>query len=798
MQNKLAAAALTAAFVPLAWMAAPSPAQACGGFFCSQAAPVDQSGEMILFDVEGREVTMHVQIAYNGPAENFGWILPIPTDHPAEPVAVGTESLFQALLRTTQPIVRLNQRVEGQCAQEPWECYLWDDMEMDGAGGGGPSPAAEGDAGDPEVEVLLEAQVGPFDVAVLNANEVGILMQWLGDNGYDIPETTGEYLAPYLGDAHFVAMKLTKGAEAGDIQPVVLRFRADTPMIPLRLTAVASTDDMPLFVWFLGEGRTVPHNWRHVQPNLARLPWQQCDFWPGCQMQWQELVGEAANEAGGRAFATAFHGRSSTTLNALPNPQRFDINALKGEETPWDFVQAALRQGFPRDTKMQGLLRRFIPKPDALDERGIDDRSFYNCLRCYRAEIAASGVEFDALGFAQALEDQIVGPLTEIYERFQQRPDLTLLYTEISPDEMTEDPIFAVNGDLPDVAQQRNATLVKECEPDTLLAHASYRIEYLGDTLLHAATPGREGAIAYEPNAELPAARRIERMDLEGPADVVTDNGPAIDAAVALTAQAALEGRGEPQRTDPEDLECSTVCCTDGDPCGWQWNGQCDCGGEQAWDNRGGECGEVACNPGAQVACVCANGGPGVQTCELDGARYGACNCQGDPGPGPDNQRVCNAREAVVCMCPDGDRGIQRCDDEGRSWDACDCTEVPAQGADGPEAGPERGPGDGGAQEFCVAGRSISCTCKDDSVGAMECGDDGHFGVCSCEPIPEGGGEAGSADGSLGGGGDKPAAGDRDQSSGCACSTPATGSGQGSGAAWVLGFIGLVGLRRLR
>lgn len=798
MRNKLSVAALTIACVPFAVTFPPAEALACGGFFCSQAAPVDQAGEMILFDVQGRDVTMHVQIAYNGPSENFGWILPIPTDHPDEPVDVGTESVFQALLRTTQPIVRLDQRQEGQCAQEPWECYLWDDMEMaDGDGGGPPAPAPGAGGGEPEVEVLLQAQVGPFDVAVLNANEIGILMEWLGDNGYDIPAETGQFLDPYLGDAHFVAMKLTKGAEAGDIQPVVLRFRADTPMIPLRLTAVAATDDMPLFVWFLGEGRAVPHNWPHVQTNLARIPWQQCAFWPGCQMQWQELVGEAANEAGGRAFATAYHGRSSVTLNALPNPQRFDINALKAVEMPWDFVQAALRQGFPRDTKMQNLLRRFIPKPAALEEQGIDDRSFYNCLRCYDDEIRASGLVFDAIGFATALEEQIVGPLTEIYERFRDRPDLTLLYTEASPDEMTIDPIFAVNRDLPDVAAQRNAMLVKECEPDVLLAHAPFRIEYMGDTLLHAATPGQQAPLAYEPNPELPAARVIERMDLEGPSDVITDNGPAIDAAVAATAQAALAGRGDPQRTNPEELECSNVCCTDGDPCGWQWNSQCDCGGEQAWDNRPGECGEVVCNPGRQVACACADGAAGVQTCELDGARYGACDCQGAnaDGPGPRQDRICNAREAVVCMCPDGDRGIQRCSDEGTTWNACDCTvAVDARGEDAPEADVSGGPGDGGAEEFCVAGKALACTCQSGGRGAMECGDEGHFGVCSCEPIPEGGvGDPGPGPGpgSVGGESDN-ASGDegRNQATGCACSTPSGGGagGQGPGITWLIGL----------
>ena len=154
--------------------------------------------------------------------------------------------------------------------------------------------------------------------------------------------------------------------------------------------------------------------------------------------------------------------------------------------------------------------------------------------------------------------------------------------------------------DLPDVAQQRTATLVKECEADVLQANATYRIQYMGDTLLHAGTPGGQGALAYASDAALPAARRIERMDLEGPAELITDNGPAIDARVAADAAAALAGRGDPVRTDPAQMECSNVCCTQGDPCGWQWNGQCDCGVCSC---------EPLAGPGPGPGCACSTPG---------------------------------------------------------------------------------------------------------------------------------------------------------------------------------------------
>ena len=51
----------------------PSEADACGGFFCSQV-PINQSGERIIFSIEGTTVEAHVQITYSGEAKKFSWV----------------------------------------------------------------------------------------------------------------------------------------------------------------------------------------------------------------------------------------------------------------------------------------------------------------------------------------------------------------------------------------------------------------------------------------------------------------------------------------------------------------------------------------------------------------------------------------------------------------------------------------------------------------------------------------------------------------------------------------------------
>src|SRR6188768_2739868 len=77
------------------------PALACGGFWCSQASPVDQSAEQIIFiDNPDDTITTIIQIAYVGPSEKFAWVLPMPgTPKPS----VSSNQAFVALQDATAP-----------------------------------------------------------------------------------------------------------------------------------------------------------------------------------------------------------------------------------------------------------------------------------------------------------------------------------------------------------------------------------------------------------------------------------------------------------------------------------------------------------------------------------------------------------------------------------------------------------------------------------------------------------------------------------------------------------------------
>ena len=98
--------------VSLMMASEPTDARACGGTFCDngpQAMPVDQSGENVLFVMDGKTVEAHVQIQYEGAAERFAWIVPMPK---VPDVQVGSALLFNALLQGTVPSYGFTQQTD--------------------------------------------------------------------------------------------------------------------------------------------------------------------------------------------------------------------------------------------------------------------------------------------------------------------------------------------------------------------------------------------------------------------------------------------------------------------------------------------------------------------------------------------------------------------------------------------------------------------------------------------------------------------------------------------------------------
>jgi len=463
--------------------------------------PIDQKGENILFALNGTEVEAHIQIQYEGEAKSFAWVIPVP----AVPVLeVGSQPLFGSLLNGTVPSYGFRTRFCGRnTSLAPPE--------------GGNGPGQDGTVDTKPPLVVLRQTVGAFEVAVLKGGTALEVSNWLSTNGYQqIPE------APAILDAYvsrgyvFAAIKLKGGAGVDEIHPLVVRYAGNEPCVPLKLTAVAAVEDMGVRAFFLGAGRVVPTNYRHVELNPARIAYTTFAD------NYSEVVSRAMDSAGvdGRGFVTEYAGPSNVVVRDGIYSTNWRAAAFVGIAVT-GVVDELVRQGLAQCSGAEctfshplvlPLLHEFLPPP-----AGVDEGGFYSCLACYSDRIDTT--LWKDTGFAVAFQERIVVPGRRASELLARYPYLTRLYTMISPIEMTEDPTFHERADLPPVAAQRVAT--RWVTPQIGFEVSEGRMVALTDT---GAWP--------EFTSQMPWVERVEDIPPSGAPITVVNNKSLIDLLV--------------------------------------------------------------------------------------------------------------------------------------------------------------------------------------------------------------------------------------------------------------------------
>lgn len=445
------AAALGASTLGIAGLALPSPASACGGFFCS-SQPIDQSGENIVFAMEADgSVEAHVQILYQGPSERFAWILPTPT---LPTLSVGTDTLFQQLDQATRPQFQMNYEQTGTCRAEPACAWDYDSYPGPYAAGGGADAGAV-DASTSSVDVVFHGNVGPYDAAVLSATDTGALYTWLTDNDYLIPDSARPEIDSYVaGGSYFVALRLQKNRATGEIQPIVLHYTSGEACIPIRLTRIAAVDDMPIRAYFLASTAMRSTNYTMLTPDLT----DDEGLFLGTR-SYESVVTNAVDDAGGHAFVTDYLGTTPTLS--------LEIASVEDLRTTTDiraFLTGLQSRGFTGDSQLLSLLGRFIPPPV-----GAEPTVFFNCLVnswCTDYDSYLAGLGFRPSEFVDALNEAIVAPRAHAQEIVERHAKLTRLFTTMSATEMSEDPVFYPSLAARDVSNIHTARLITECAPE--------------------------------------------------------------------------------------------------------------------------------------------------------------------------------------------------------------------------------------------------------------------------------------------------------------------------------------------
>jgi hypothetical protein len=540
VEKMLKSSGLAAAAALLSFGLGTPEAQACGGFFCNNTNPTVQTGERILFSVEDENIRAYVQVYYDGPADDFAWIIPVASN---PDVGVGTDEVFTRLDQLTSPRFEIEMNIADECYDQGIGYFGYDSVSEAAPNSGGGDEGGEG--GGEYVNVIAQGDAGPYNYTTLESNNSDLLVAWLNENDYAQPPEALPLIEHYVANEMlFVAVKLQPAKDVGDIAPIILDFQEQSPCVPLVLTQVAASPDMPVKAYVLGKERAVPTNWLHVTVNEKKLDWfsLQNNWWAGENLEdsYHTTLIDAIAEAEGHAFTTEFAGDAKIMDKQLDNGQYDNVSQLLELEDPADFVMA-LQNYFTGSTQLLNILRTHIPVPE-----GYSEQDFYNWPEGYSAEYAAMDVDLEAL--YNELIEVIVTPIQEAQDMFDKHPYLTRLYSRVGIDSMDRDPIFDFQAGE-DVSNQHKAIFTMTCGAEGM----TYEMELEnGETFIPTNLPSwwnidetANGGSAAEDIAALPAAERIELFTPgAAPRTVERDDAAYVDEQLDILPSEQVEVPG--------------------------------------------------------------------------------------------------------------------------------------------------------------------------------------------------------------------------------------------------------------
>ncbi len=321
-------------------LAGTAPAWACGGLFCARGgggppAPVDQSGEVILFEVDEAEGTVcaTVQIQYQGDADTFAWIVPVPS---LPELDEGDSQILAQLAQSTAPQVRLPPSLPcdfaGDSIGEGGGCGAACVGGDDDGGSGDYFDADEGAGGYDEpdpVEVFVRTETANYEAVVLGAEQASDLVGWLQENDFNVSDNMIPSMQPYADEGmKWVGVKLREGRTAQDIQPLRMCYAASAPAIPIRLTAVAATPHLGILVFIVANSVYGPANFQVATVDNAALQARASGF----VTNYFDWVARVADAADGHLFvaecAGPRNGRFLSRFYTRLSPHQMDTDPV--------------------------------------------------------------------------------------------------------------------------------------------------------------------------------------------------------------------------------------------------------------------------------------------------------------------------------------------------------------------------------------------------------------------------------------------------------------------------------------
>lgn len=220
------------------------PVMACGcGIYIPREGEANVGQERALVRWDGAREDIVLSLGVLGQSQEAAIILPIPS---RADVKLAPTNLFDELAEMTKP--RVQEEIE-------WVFGM----------GVGSSAMPDAVGGAPRgVNVLSRQNIGPFDVANLEASDKQALKDWLDENEFQLDASVIDLMQPYVDENWtFVAVRLrpeNAGQElGGDLQPLWISFASDKLVYPMRASANAE-NAQTLYLYILAAHRIEKEN----------------------------------------------------------------------------------------------------------------------------------------------------------------------------------------------------------------------------------------------------------------------------------------------------------------------------------------------------------------------------------------------------------------------------------------------------------------------------------------------------------------------------------------------------------
>jgi hypothetical protein len=241
-------------------------ASACGGCFTPPLMQTvsDITDERMLLSVSSAQSTLYDQISYSGAPSSFAWVLPI---HGTVTVGLSADVLFNSI--STLTATQMNP--PPQNCPSP-NCAL---QNASATGSGSSSSGGGGDfASPPPVQVLAQANVGPYATVQLHSTDSSALDAWLAQNGYNIPTAVQPILDAYVKEGFdFLAMKLLPNQGVQAMRPVRVTTSGAGLSLPLRMASIGTGAVTGITIWVVADGRYEPQNFPFFHIDDSELVW---------------------------------------------------------------------------------------------------------------------------------------------------------------------------------------------------------------------------------------------------------------------------------------------------------------------------------------------------------------------------------------------------------------------------------------------------------------------------------------------------------------------------------------------